>query len=61
MAFTKMEGTTVNIKDKIAYSAMSRIEKSMTTDEYDVKVAQASILASNGCIWDMRPALKSKP
>ena len=40
MAFTKMEGTTVNIKDKIAYSAMSRIEKSMTTDEYDVKVAQ---------------------
>lgn len=40
MAFTKMEGTTVNIKDKIAYSAMSRIEKSMTTGEYDVKVAQ---------------------
>ena len=24
-----MEGTTVNVKDKIAYSAMSRIEKSM--------------------------------
>ena len=22
MAFTKMEGTTVNVKDKIAYSAM---------------------------------------
>ena len=40
MAFSKMEGTTVNIKDKIAYSAMARIEKSMTTDEYDVKVAQ---------------------
>ncbi|MFF7057071.1 PhoX family protein [Achromobacter spanius] len=30
LAFTKMEGTTVNIKDKIAYSAMSRIEASMT-------------------------------
>ncbi|MFW2177551.1 MULTISPECIES: PhoX family protein [unclassified Moraxella] len=40
MAFTKMEGTTVNIKDKIAYSAMSRIEKSMTKGEYDVQVAQ---------------------
>ena len=42
MAFTKMEGTTVNIKDKIAYSAMSRIEKSMTTGEYDVQVAKLS-------------------
>ncbi|KNE24939.1 MULTISPECIES: PhoX family protein [Achromobacter] len=30
LAFTKMEGTTVNIKDKIAYSAMSRIDSSMT-------------------------------
>ncbi len=30
LAFTKMEGTTVNIKDKIAYSAMSRVEASMT-------------------------------
>ncbi|MGE8632435.1 MAG: PhoX family protein [Achromobacter piechaudii] len=29
LAFTKMEGTTVNAKDKIAYSAMSRIESSM--------------------------------
>ncbi len=29
MAFTKMEGTTVNVKDKIAYSAMSYIQKSM--------------------------------
>ena len=42
IAFTKMEGTTVNIKDKIAYSAMSRIEKSMTTGEYDVQVAKLS-------------------
>ena len=30
LAFTKMEGTTVNIKDKILYSAMSRIDSSMT-------------------------------
>jgi len=29
LGFTKMEGTTVNIKDKKAYSAMSRIEASM--------------------------------
>lgn len=31
LGFTKMEGTTVNIKDKKAYSAMSRIESSMLT------------------------------
>ncbi|APX74040.1 Predicted phosphatase [Achromobacter insolitus] len=30
LAFSKMEGTTVNIKDKIAYSAMSRVDSSMT-------------------------------
>lgn len=29
LGFTKMEGTTVNIKDKKLYSAMSRIESSM--------------------------------
>ncbi len=29
MGFTKLEGTTVNINDKVLYSAMSRIEKSM--------------------------------
>ncbi len=29
MAFSKMEGTTVNARDRIAYSAMSRIETSM--------------------------------
>ena len=29
MAFTKMEGTTVNAKDKIAYSALSYIQDSM--------------------------------
>ncbi len=29
MAFTKMEGTTLNIKDKIAYSALSYIQDSM--------------------------------
>jgi len=29
MAFTKMEGTTVNIKDKVAYSALANIQGSM--------------------------------
>jgi len=29
MAFTKMEGTTVNIKDKVAYSALANIQASM--------------------------------
>ncbi|MBN2721971.1 MAG: DUF839 domain-containing protein [Campylobacterales bacterium] len=29
MAFTKMEGTTINIKDKIAYSSLSYIQDSM--------------------------------
>ncbi len=29
MGFSKMEGTTVNAKDKIAYSAMSYITDSM--------------------------------
>lgn len=44
MAFTKMEGTAINVKDKIAYSAMSRIEKSMTDPakygDYGVHTAQ---------------------
>lgn len=31
MEFTKLEGVTVNVKDKVAYFAMSRIEKSMQT------------------------------
>lgn len=43
MAFTKLEGTTVNATDKVAYSAMSRIESSMTDPEkygdHDVHVA----------------------
>ena len=29
MAFTKMEGTTVNAKDKVAYSALQNIQSSM--------------------------------
>lgn len=44
LAFSKMEGTTVNVKDKVAYSAMARIEKSMVDPvkygDYGVHVAQ---------------------
>ncbi|OTG95571.1 PhoX family protein [Acinetobacter sp. ANC 3832] len=32
MAFTKMEGTTVNAKDKVAYSALANIQDSMIKD-----------------------------
>ncbi|SSQ05023.1 phosphatase; alkaline phosphatase [Acinetobacter baumannii] len=38
MGFTKMEGTTVNIKDKIAYSAMSYIQSSMIDKTTDIQV-----------------------
>jgi hypothetical protein len=31
LSFTKMEGTTVNLKDKKAYSAISAIKDSMVT------------------------------
>ena len=31
MGFTKMEGTTVNVRDKIAYSALQNIQDSMVT------------------------------
>jgi len=38
MGFTKMEGTTVNIADKKAYSAMSYIKSSMIDGSTDIKV-----------------------
>jgi uncharacterized protein len=38
MGFTKMEGTTVNAKDKIAYSAMSYIQTSMVDGTTDIHV-----------------------
>lgn len=48
MAFTKMEGTTVNIKDKVAYSALSACSKSMVAGQianfagaYGVSIPQA--------------------
>ena len=33
MGFTKMEGTTVNARDKVAYSALQNCEKSMVTGD----------------------------
>ncbi|MGN6702447.1 MAG: PhoX family protein [Burkholderiaceae bacterium] len=38
LGFTKWEGTTVNVRDKVAYIAMSRIEASMLDGSGDVKV-----------------------
>jgi secreted PhoX family phosphatase len=38
MGFTKMEGTTVNAKDKIAYSAMSYVQTSMLDGSGGIKV-----------------------
>ncbi|MBI2254103.1 MAG: DUF839 domain-containing protein [Proteobacteria bacterium] len=38
MGFTKMEGTTVNTKDKVAYSAISAVKKEMTNGSGDVKI-----------------------
>lgn len=38
LGFTKMEGTTVNARDKIAYSAMSYIQGAMKDGSGDVKV-----------------------
>lgn len=38
MGFTKMEGTSLNIKDKVAYSAMSYIQASMVDGSTGIKV-----------------------
>jgi secreted PhoX family phosphatase len=38
MEFTKLEGVTLNAKDKVAYFAMSRIEKTMQDGVGDVNV-----------------------
>ncbi len=50
MEFTKMEGTTVNRKDKVLYSAMSYIQKSMSDTTGDIQVAQ--ILA--GAVYEIK-------
>ncbi|WP_413205586.1 PhoX family protein [Rhodospirillum sp. A1_3_36] len=51
LAFTKMEGTTVNAKDKIGYSAMSYIYKSMSDGKNPIKVDQ--IKAGAVYAWPM--------
>lgn len=40
MEFTKMEGVALNRKDKVAYVAMSRIEKGMSDSAADIKVGK---------------------
>ncbi|KAB0639179.1 alkaline phosphatase [Burkholderia stagnalis] len=54
MGFTKLEGTTVNAKDKIVYTAMSRIETSMVKGNaasrdvaVDKKIAAGAVYALN--------------
>ena len=50
LGFTKMEGTTVNVKDKIAYSAMSRVETSMV----DGTVAGMKVTANSaGAVYQL--------
>ena len=50
MEFTKLEGVTLNAKDKVAYFAMSRIEKSMQDGVGDVnvkKILSGGVYAAN--------------
>lgn len=52
MGFTKLEGTTVNIKDKIAYSALQNIQDSMIAGEPsnrpDTNISLPTALLSGG-------------
>lgn len=54
MGFTKLEGTTVNAKDKVVYTAMSRIETSMVKGNavsrdvaVDKKISAGAVYALN--------------
>ena len=52
LAFTKMEGTTVNARDKIAYSAISGISASMVEGQASYAAARNVKFAANtaGCV-----------
>ena len=62
MAFTKMEGTTVNVKDKVAYSALANIQDSMIrgnaawSPEHNVAFAK-KISAGGIMAHDMKAAV----
>lgn len=58
LGFTKWEGTTVNAKDKVAYVAMSRIEKSMVDGTTDVKVQK--IMAGAVYAMNLKDGQKDK-
>jgi secreted PhoX family phosphatase len=50
LEFTKMEGVTLNSKDKVAYVAMSYIQKSMTDAVGDIQVG----LISAGATYELK-------
>ncbi|HYR25881.1 MAG TPA: alkaline phosphatase PhoX, partial [Aquabacterium sp.] len=55
MGFTKMEGTTVNIKDKIAYSALQNMQDSMVTNNakgwnLDSRIGLTAALKAGGVL-----------
>lgn len=59
MGFTKMEGTTVNIKDKIAYSALQNIQHSMVKNDIGWRAANGisvdqAIIAGGVFAHDLR-------
>jgi hypothetical protein len=52
LGFTKMEGTTVNVRDKIAYSAISYVKKEMTDGSGDIAIEGP--LAGMTYAWKLR-------
>lgn len=56
LEFTKMEGVALNRKDKIAYIAMSRIEKSMIDTEGDIRVGKITA----GATYELKLAAGQK-
>lgn len=65
MAFTKMEGTTVNAKDKVAYSALANIQDSMIKDNTAWSAAHnvsfAKKISAGGIVaHDMKASMSDK-
>ncbi|PKO63254.1 MAG: alkaline phosphatase [Betaproteobacteria bacterium HGW-Betaproteobacteria-18] len=56
MEFSKMEGVALNRKDKLAYVAMSRIEKSMSDGVGDIQVGKISA----GATYELQLAAAQK-
>ena len=65
MAFTKMEGTTMNAKDKVAYSALANIQDSMIKDNAAWSAAHnvsfAKKISAGGIVaHDMKASMSDK-